>query len=783
MSYKKSRSRKTSDRMAVYKANATRGRTRQATAPTRVSPRTSPRGKMPYSVKSSSPSKRMPVAKRSTEDKPVGSEEWNKTLVPTPFDDLEQVPETPPRVLLCSGHKRVNAPRRSIEHSMPDKECMSGDECDMPSKKRKLFKTPPRREGSSAMTDRLRNNLSGSDSEEFNVRSDGDSPSAERSFSLIDKKDDLGSRREEASNIRDTELVRRSERERCNARSGPSGQHIGKRASFVSPGDLNMLSVSSATVTRFLEEFRSRMMSEFSVMQKENVCEMRRIGDAVTASVVSQMQHMEGLFSMISGGMTGMRAQKAGKTKLTEWEQKLDALTSDVKLLFNKEVLARILCFNTIVKAASVYRGQEGDEVERAALSAQTLLFSLQVGEKKFSFSGKVGSLHSEFKFTIVQNSFFNLSRNSFGFFDDHDNASQDKGSYSSSDHSGTTRAMSNHRVSSSAAGFKTIKRPIWLEKGKVNSDHINEARGFLERANQSRKNKVRRTPGPDDIAVHAALRVYRLLGNYLHVRRGAVRNKFFQSLGYLLVRWSDHVKDNEQDLMNMAWDTGDASLRLRLDSVPCTEQCNINADEATVTTIDATNKSLLRKLFSEYSGMVLAVEHQVHVVSGNGSQRRHVGGDLTTIHRLISLIDVACNICVEYSGVDGIEVFLRSHRYSLQCVMIFALLLKAFCVKFMERRESVNSSAAGSGRGDSGSVDLGDVIVGGMSVKDLIPGPTMQKNLLESRCLRMTRTEFNTHNHCADEANHPGNVEESNVGGFGMVAIEESEEMGIGMI
>ena len=46
-----------------------------------------------------------------------------------------------------------------------------------------------------------------------------------------------------------------------------------------------------------------------------------------------------------------------------------------------------------------------------------------------------------------------------------------------------------------------------------------------------------------------------------------------------------------------------------------------------------------------------------------------------------------------------------------------------------------------------------------------------------------MTRTEFNTRNHCADEANHPGNVEESNVGGFGMVAIEESEEMGIGMI
>ena len=201
------------------------------------------------------------------------------------------------------------------------------------------------------------------------------------------------------------------------------------------------------------------------------------------------------------------------------------------------------------------------------------------------------------------------------------------------------------------------------------------------------------------------------------------------------------------------------------------------------MTSADAKNKSVLRKLFTNWPGMVLTVEHGVFIVGGNGMQRRHSGGDHMNIHRPFNLIDVACDFCVEYCGSGSLENFLRGHKYSLRCIMIFAVLFKAFCMEFMAQVEYLKTNAVSTPPSENGTYpDPADIQVQGLCLKDLIPGPSTQKSLLESSCLRMIRSEFNLHNHVLTDTEADSHLNDDGRA-LEMIEIEESEEIGIGAL
>lgn len=58
-------------------------------------------------------------------------------------------------------------------------------------------------------------------------------------------------------------------------------------------------------------------------------------------------------------------------------------------------------------------------------------------------------------------------------------------------------------------------------------------------------------------------------------------------------------------------------------------------------------------------------------------------------MHRLINLVDVALDCCVEFCRFGGTrEILLRFNKNSFRCVMMLAVLFKAICLEFMRMCE-----------------------------------------------------------------------------------------------
>lgn len=400
-----------------------------------------------------------------------------------------------------------------------------------------------------------------------------------------------------------------------------------------------------------------------------------------------------------------------------------------VKVIFGTELLSRILSFNMALMVTTVFRKGSSNSILNAFSAMETMLFSLQPYESRKRYEEGVGKLHSEFKFTVVQNVFFNIYKDSFSIFRSSATVREEEG----------IRGQTGREAKASSANQQSkIARPAWLKLRYVNVDHISSAKGYLEKAKQSRKDKVRDTPTPADIGIHGALRVYRLSGAHLHQARDNVKYSFFQGLGYVMTQWNTVSTDVDQHAMSLTWASSDyEGINLDLEEVPCTEVCPFSTSASVATSSDAENKKRISSLFEDWPEMVITVEHDVHVVTGTGSQRRHSGGEKKTIRRMINLIEVACNFCLEYCRVRSIGVFMRTHKSALQCVMDIALLFKRLTEEFIDQSDLTCGKIA-----DAEKVSVGDICL-----KDFMPGFHTKNILLDSKCLRMSTKEFEMFN------------------------------------
>ena len=533
-----------------------------------------------------------------------------------------------------------------------------------------------------------------------------------------------------------------------------------------------MISMSSGITSKLFDDLWKRFSIEMDKMRMEHKADLKKLESSLSAALKSGITHIEGIIQLIvsSGMKSGVSGKVRTKTSPTEWEHKLDALTPNVDIIFNSLVFSRVICYNAPLTVVRVYTHGSGEDVDRASEAVQALLFSKQPSEKKFKFAGGVGKLHSDFKFTVVQNAFFNVCADRFRMFraenvDDLDRSAPCGDEYSN------RRDLDNSSQKDGVDGMaRRITRPSWLSASSVTQEHIITARTFLERANQSRRGRIRDTPTPSDISIHGAERVYRLLSSHLHGARENVRLVFFISLGFLLVPWSTHISDVDQRKTEMKFE--DQEFELNLDDVPDTAVCSLSADKSIANAADAANKELLKQLFSTCTGMILSVAHEVYVVEGNGVQRKHSGGKKRTLHRLINFIDVAVDVCVEFCRVGSREIFLRGHSSSLRCVMVVALLFKALAMDFQEMNISYSEFPCPE-----------KVKVNATCLDDLVPGKNVRKSMLQSRCIRITRKEFEMLNHCpyGPEDGKCANVDRLPV--FEGTTIQESDDLGIAAI
>lgn len=161
----------------------------------------------------------------------------------------------------------------------------------------------------------------------------------------------------------------------------------------------------------------------------------------------------------------------------------------------------------------------------------------------------------------------------------------------------------------------------------------------------------------------------------------------------------------------------------------------------ASVIEIDAENKEALKKMYSDIRGMILAAEHDVFVVSGKSGQRKHSGGLRKKIYRLVNIIEVAANFCIEYTQLRSIEAFLRSHPDALRSIFLISVVIREMVESFMDKLDIVMLEIPEAPEVQGGACDL----------FQLMPGYGTMKSILCSRALRMNEKEFEVLNQIQD--------------------------------
>ena len=782
MAPRKSRNRKTAERMANYKKQATPKVSSPSEARTRRSPR---------AMKLDDARKK--ALENSTPGTPIATRSLNESLhnnEEKETDDVDMdmfVPETPEPAPLVVGRKRalVSHPLdlRLAENGC-NKEVSGSPDSTVPSKKRKEFHTPPRPDVRSDERDdrRAQGEEHGQMGWSREAASKPAQPESTTEYdptmmrSLWNEPEPVldGSGDDGVFSPLSFSQVTQEKSKSKHGGSKDTWTHVqsvrSRRPDSVKQNshpvafqDLDVITSFSESLSRHLGVFKRNIEDNMSGLHREQLSEMRELHESFAGTIMSEIQDMKAVLdSPVSRSSRPSSGKVVSKISIACWEKKLDDLTPHAKLIFNRDVFARILSYNFPVKARDVYDSVLNTEgisshLLAASTAVHSLIFSLQPKEKKKHFSEGVGRLHSEFKYSVVQNVFYNVCKDTFDLF---------RSSLVPSDNSGDGSDVSK----TNQDGKNRITRPEWLDTGYVSIPHIDNARALVESLKQSRKNKVGFTPSPDDIASHGALRVYRLLGAHLHDGREYVRYAFFQSLGYLFVQWKDYVSDTDQSTLEMRFQE-DTDLELRMDEIPDTELCSIFANRNRSELVDAANMKLLKRLFVQYPGLVLEVQHEVHVVSSTGSQRRHSGGEKRILRKYVNLIEVACDVIVELTRVKNAGLFLRTQKDALKCVMMSAVVFREMSAAFMDQRRSTASVMP----------KTEDIKVYGITLKDLIPGPNCQGSVLESRCLRLTDTEFEKFNQ-QEELPEVRDREEAERT-FHMSRIQESVMMGVAMI
>ena len=335
------------------------------------------------------------------------------------------------------------------------------------------------------------------------------------------------------------------------------------------------------------------------------------------------------------------------------------------------------------------------------------------------------------------------------------------------------------------------ILQPFWLKPGYINESHRvyaanklekrsvaenaddanesgdtsqsngdNESVDFLESSQSSGKPKVSRT-GPvtrDEIANEAATMLYKRLTSVLHRSRVAAKVQLFHDIMYVFTSWSHHGSSVDQSTLKISWETTSPPSNNNFDDIPRTRvnraQDRHSSLAQEVNDTDLHNIEKLEALVSAHAEMSLKVQHDVTV---NGSSRR-------VMYRL-NIIEVACRALSSYTTLQSAakaKDILCVDRRSLKGVMTLAIGLRRLLERAIADHTSTgtipwrNNNNPGGKRGrpkcrSTKSTDSADVPVtqykfkdiNGLSIDQLLPPPSKQKELLGQMILNLTAEEF----------------------------------------
>ena len=312
------------------------------------------------------------------------------------------------------------------------------------------------------------------------------------------------------------------------------------------------------------------------------------------------------------------------------------------------------------------------------------------------------------------------------------------------------------------------LRQPDWLKTGVIRGSDVEDARKILEFTSKPADTfsspgaletapmfVVKDVPTGRDIALHGALKIYRIVSNILHNSREKARSVLLEELTYILTNWSNFSTGIDVSNMKMRWvsdnDDDSAQFHNNVVDIPKTSKNPSRSVE-----IDQTNDKLYEALLTSHPGMVLCVQHDVHVVgipqnSSRGQQdtvrksRKRQGGVKMVLKRLVNLAEVATKFCVAYTQSSSKEYapeqFLRSNIDALRAIGSISSLLRLFVRKFM----ALNLDSRGRLRGTA--VNLSNINFGSFTLESLIPGNSVVRRIRISCAFRLTEKEFDVLN------------------------------------
>lgn len=511
-------------------------------------------------------------------------------------------------------------------------------------------------------------------------------------------------------------------------------------------------------------------------------------------------QHVSELTSVVSTTASAIFIKNTSSNpRIKEIQKKLCLLPA----LFNDHLMLKVIprvvlgFLVTTITEGSSYISLETKGIEFFSV----LYFSKQPNEKKKEkFESEVGRIYSKFRYSLLMSSFLAMQNNSFNIFQ------KDKMRTGVLDDFSTREEDTATTVPSVSA----MLQPFWLKPGYILSDHCiyaankQEKRGGTDAYDESQpsvdtsqtvgdsesldmqdssqssgKPKVSRS-GPlthDEIATEAASMLYKIITSMLYRSRAASKVQLFHDVTYLFTGWGQHAVPIDQRTLKISWEKPRTSEIDYIDSLPKTKIIPPNDRHSSfgqeVTQIDLDNIAHLQELISDHPELSLVIEHEVSV-----------NGNVSFLRYRMNLIEVSCRLLAAYTTLESAakgKDALRADKRCFKSIIVLSLGLRRLMNRAIDdlkshssvpwldnfntkgkRGRPKQSSSISANSADQQVTQYTFEEINGMSLDQLLPPPSKQKELLNQMILNMTEEEFNARMH---KVNRPGNTVNNNVG------------------
>ncbi len=474
--------------------------------------------------------------------------------------------------------------------------------------------------------------------------------------------------------------------------------------------------------------------------------------------------------------------QPSANSRMKEIQHKLCLLPA----LFNDQLMLKILPKVSIgFLATQIQEGLSNLALELKGVEFFSVLyFSRQPSEKKEKFNSEVGQIYSKFRYSLLLSSFLAMQNNSFHIFRNE----------------GTEPLVlepSNATVNEAVTVIPSVcamTQPFWLKPGYVLSHHCvsaakkqekrsgsdnsdepqssgdvpqanveSESTDALDSSQSSAKPSVNRS-GPltqDEIATEASCMLYKIITSVLYRSRAASKVQLFHDVTYLFSGWSNNGAVVDQSTLTVNWESSLSRDVDYMNNLPKTKIIKPNERRSRqgqeVNQIDLDNIAHLQSVINDHPELSLVIQHDVLV---EGASR--------TVRFRLSLIEVACRTLAAYVTLESAakgKDSLCADRRCFKAILVLALGLKRIMTQAIDLLNSTNSfpwlhnSGTKGRRGrpkrsNAASSNSTEQLllpqhkfekVNGLSLGELLPAPSKQKELLNLLILNMTEEEYNS--------------------------------------